>query len=79
MGYFLRAWLQFAHLNISDSVSMIHCILSAHAQAMHDSPWKGLPELTNKDGTKCMDSCTVHAGSMATQLDMLYDLKEYSY
>ena len=81
VGYFLRARLQFAHrsgVKNSDNISMIHRILSAHAQALRDSPWKGLPELTNKDGTECVDSCPVQAWSMATLLDVLYDLKQYS-
>lgn len=81
VGYFLRARLQFAHRNgekVSDNLSMIHRMLSAHAQAMRDSPWKGLPELTNKDGTECVDSCPVQAWSMATLLDVLYDLQQCS-
>ena len=81
MGYFLRARLQFAQRNgvkVADNLSLIHRVLSRHAQALHDSPWKGLPELTNKDGTECVDSCPVQAWSMATLLDVLYDLKQYS-
>jgi glycogen debranching enzyme len=81
VGYFLRARLQFAHRNgvkVSDNLSLVHSVLSTHAQALQDSPWKGLPELTNKDGTECVDSCPVQAWSMATILDVLHDLKQYS-
>ena len=81
IGYFLRAKLYFAHRNglpVEDVVSSIHRVLSGHAQALRDSPWKGLPELTNKDGSECSDSCPVQAWSMATLLDVLYDLEQFN-
>lgn len=62
---------------MEETLSFIHRVLSAHAQAVRDSPWKGLPELTNKDGVECIDSCPVQAWSMATLLDTLYDLQQY--
>lgn len=80
IGYFLRAKLQFARLTstpLEQTVSSIHRVLSAHAQALRDSPWKGLPELTNRDGVECADSCPVQAWSMATLLDVLYDLQHF--
>ena len=80
VGYFLRAKLQFARhstTSLEQIVSSIHRVLSAHAQALRDSPWKGLPELTNKDGVECADSCPVQAWSMATLLDVLYDLQQF--
>ena len=73
IGYFLRAKLKFADQK-EVAVTCIHQALSAHAQALEDSPWAGLPELTNKDGVECADSCPVQAWSMATLLDVLYDL-----
>lgn len=73
IGYFLRAKLKFADQK-EVAVTCIHQALSAHAQALEDSPWSGLPELTNKDGVECADSCPVQAWSMATLLDVLYDL-----
>lgn len=79
VGYFLRAKLQFAlssGASLDDTVSSIHRVLSAHAQALRDSPWKGLPELTNKDGAECSDSCPVQAWSMACLLDVLFDLQQ---
>lgn len=78
-GYFLRAKLQFAHASgsaLDDTISRIHEVLSAHAQALQDSPWAGLPELTNKDGAECSDSCPVQAWSMACLLDVLYDIHQ---
>lgn len=80
VGYFLRAKLQFAHISgqpTDQVISSIHRVLSAHAQAIQDSPWKGLPELTNHDGAECVDSCPVQAWSMACLLDVLYDLQQF--
>lgn len=44
-------------------------------RATEKTYWKGLPELTNKDGEDCTDSCPVQAWSAACTLDVLYDLK----
>ena len=81
VGYFLRAKLLFAHRNgvsVEETVSNIHRVLSAHAQALRDSPWQGLPELTNRDGAECADSCPVQSWSMACLLDVLYDLQQFN-
>ena len=76
-GYFLRAKLQFANgAALDDTISRVHQILSAHGQALRDSPWAGLPELTNQDGAECNDSCPVQAWSMACLLDVLYDIHQ---
>lgn len=80
VGYFLRAKLKFARqsgASVEDTISFIHQVLGNHAQAIRDSAWQGLPELTNKDGADCADSCPVQAWSMATLLDTLYDLKQF--
>lgn len=79
VGYFLRAKLYYAKLSdisLTDTMTEIHQVLSNHARAVQDTPWHGLPELTNKSGGECADSCPVQAWSMATLLDTLYDLKE---
>ncbi len=81
VGYFLRAKLQFARSSgesVEKVISSIHRVLSAHAQALLDSPWKGLPELTNRDGAECADSCPVQAWSMATLLDVLFDVQQFT-
>ena len=47
----------------------------ANARAhLESSPDGGLPELTNRDGAPCRDSCTSQAWSSATLMDALYDL-----
>ena len=77
-GYFLRAKLIFG-LKISsnkseDIITSIYKTISNHAQFLQESPWSGLPELTNQNGEECPDSCQVQAWTMATILDLLYDL-----
>ncbi len=77
VGYFLRAKLLFGRLcgqPVEDIISSIHTVLGRHAQVLKDSPWQGLPELTNQDGAECSDSCPVQAWSMATLLDTLLDV-----
>lgn len=77
-GYFLRARLSFAKKlgKLDETVTDTHQSLSAHAQALRDSPWQGLPELTNEGGAECTDSCPVQAWSMACLLDVLHDLSQ---
>ena len=83
VGYFLRAKITFAQRRggnnyIKEAIAVCNKILASHAAILRESPWKGLPELTNKDGASCQDSCPVQAWSMATMLDVLYDLDQYS-
>ena len=81
VGYFLRAKLQFARRSgqsLDATISSLHRVMATHAQALHDSPWKGLPELTNRDGVECADSCPVQAWSMSGLLDILYDISTCS-
>ena len=82
VGYFLRAKITFAQRlrgdnYIKEAISVSNKMLASHATILWESPWKGLPELTNKDGAPCQDSCPVQAWSMAAMLDVLYDLEQY--
>ncbi|KAI8065248.1 glycogen debranching enzyme [Gongronella butleri] len=69
-GYFLRAAYAFDVLSPKD----IARILRAHRREIAASPWCGLPELTNKNGAFCNDSCYTQAWSSSTLLDLLSDL-----
>jgi glycogen debranching enzyme len=61
-GFFLRALLYFDLQRRSDAAGRLESFqqvtrrLAACKQAIKDSPWKGLTELTNKDGSFCGDS-----------------------
>ncbi|KAI5295265.1 hypothetical protein KEM52_001875 [Ascosphaera acerosa] len=68
-GFFLRALLKFglaSRTTPEERVEMYQQItqrLAGCQQAIRDSPWRGLAELTNKDGAFCPDSvsCVVLA------------------
>ncbi|KAJ2961469.1 hypothetical protein NQZ79_g3219 [Umbelopsis isabellina] len=75
-GYFLRAYLYFS-LKTGDNQSKrekvmdIQRILLAHKREIESSPWAGLPELTNRNGNPCWDSCPTQAWSAGTILDVV--------
>ncbi|XP_037314031.2 glycogen debranching enzyme isoform X1 [Pungitius pungitius] len=78
VGYFLRAKLYFAKKlgeeTYAATVTAVKNILSRHYTHLERSPWKGLPELTNENGQFCPFSCETQAWSLATVLEVLYDL-----
>ncbi|KAK2843994.1 hypothetical protein Q5P01_010653 [Channa striata] len=56
------------------TVTLVKNVLSRHYTHLERSPWKGLPELTNENGQYCPFSCETQAWSLATVLEVLYDL-----
>ncbi|KAI9513756.1 hypothetical protein NQZ68_039690 [Dissostichus eleginoides] len=78
VGYFLRAKLYFAKEmgkeTYDQTVNLVKNVLSRHAIHLESSPWKGLPQLTNENGQHCQFSCESQAISMASILEVLYDL-----
>lgn len=80
IGYYLRAFLHFDTLageglqNRQVTVHQIHSILAEHRRYIQSDPWAGLPELTNKDGAFCRDSCESQAWSTSTILDVLFEI-----
>ncbi|KAI9458217.1 glycoside hydrolase family 13 protein [Lactarius psammicola] len=82
LGYFLRAYLYFDSRygagaeNPIDTLHHIYDILRAPRTYISNDPWAGLPELTNKDGAFCYDSCATQAWSASTILDVLEEIHE---
>ncbi|CAL1714662.1 unnamed protein product [Somion occarium] len=82
LGYFLRAYLYFdtrVGVGNGDPSQTLHrlfkILLKPRHHIQHD-PWAGLPELTNKDGEYCPDSCKTQAWSNSTILDFLQTVHE---
>ncbi|KAG5361929.1 Glycogen debranching enzyme [Yarrowia sp. C11] len=81
IGYFFRAFLhfglaQFEHPSkeARDSVyQQLSARLEDHRKWIHESPWAGLTELTQKDGELCGDSSPTQAWSSSTLIDLVFD------
>ncbi|EFN70541.1 Glycogen debranching enzyme [Camponotus floridanus] len=80
IGYFLRARLHFASLIGKDelrrTIESTEAIISRHFIEASTNHWRGLPELTNKDGSYCKDSCRTQAWSASAIIEVLYDLQK---
>ncbi|KAK8847657.1 glycogen debranching enzyme [Kwoniella newhampshirensis] len=80
MGWFLMAYLKFDRIageGKKDSSRTLHYIsntLRNHAHHITHDPWRGLPELTNSNGSYCYDSCNTQAWSASTILDVLEEM-----
>ncbi|XP_065187406.1 glycogen debranching enzyme-like isoform X3 [Sycon ciliatum] len=77
-GFFLRARYRFASASPS-AESVVASVRSAVARlqdALEDSEWQGLAELTNAAGAECIDSCPVQAWSMSCLLELLRDMAD---
>ncbi|GAM43277.1 Gdb1 homolog [Talaromyces pinophilus] len=78
-GFFLRALLHFDLLRRktaderTESFQQVTRRLKGCKVALRESPWKGLTELTNKDGAYCADSSPTQAWSAGCLLDVYYD------
>ncbi|KAL0277777.1 UNVERIFIED_CONTAM: hypothetical protein PYX00_004943 [Menopon gallinae] len=80
VGFFLRAKLHFANLQgpeeLKKALSETRSYLGGFYKHIVTSHWRGLPELTNANGTHCPGSCHVQAWSMATIMEVLYDMDQ---
>ena len=77
VGYFLRAYLHFGKKVGYQKESQDFCmaVLSNHYRHVQTCHWRGIPELTNRNGEKCSDSNPIQAWSMATLLEVLKDFE----
>jgi len=83
LGPFLRAKLYFSQLGQSEAdfeqtVRRTQRTLLPHYHMLVKSPWRGIPELTNKDGIHCNDSCPTQAWSTACLLEVLQYIRQAS-
>ncbi|GJJ11364.1 hypothetical protein Clacol_005596 [Clathrus columnatus] len=80
LGYFLRAYYLFDTLTGSGkkdrsiTLHYLHSLLLPLRKHIQETPWRGLPELTNENGAFCKDSCPTQAWSSSTILDFLHDV-----
>ncbi|KAJ5290665.1 uncharacterized protein N7443_010918 [Penicillium atrosanguineum] len=78
-GYYLRALLHFDIMRRKTPAERIESFqqvtrrLDGCKKALRESPWKGLTELTNKNGEYCGDSSPTQAWSAGCLLDVYYD------
>lgn len=82
VGFFLRAKLKMASLLeqkhpgiFAETANSVKHTLTAHREHIFNSDWRGLPELTNKDGEYCPPSCQTQAWSTGCILEVLYDME----
>ena len=64
--------------DLSITLHRIYDKLRVPRAHIRNDPWAGLPELTNKDGAFCHDSCPTQAWSASTILDVLEEISELS-
>ncbi|KAL2795363.1 hypothetical protein BJX66DRAFT_301940 [Aspergillus keveii] len=83
-GYYLRALLHFdlarrqTEHERTEAFQQVTRRLEGCKRALRESPWKGLTELTNKDGSHCADSSPTQAWSAGCLLDLYYDASRYA-
>lgn len=82
-GYYLRALLRFELLRAKTAEERIEAFqqvtkrLEGCQQQIHNSPWRGLTELTNQRGSFCGDSCPTQAWSASCIIDLYQDASKY--
>uniref|UniRef100_A0ABD2WG93 Glycogen debranching enzyme n=1 Tax=Trichogramma kaykai TaxID=54128 RepID=A0ABD2WG93_9HYME len=79
IGYFLRAKLQYTSMlgdetELQRTIEWTEAVISRHLTEASSNHWRGLPELTNKEGEYCPDSCQTQAWSASAIIEVLHDL-----
>lgn len=78
IGYFLRAHLYYNSSDLGqenkETLRLVKNHLAKLSERLNATDWKSLPELTNRNGQECFFSCDAQAWSVATTLEVFYDL-----
>lgn len=83
-GFFLRALLKFDLMRKKtpeervESYQQITCRLHGCMEMIKSTPWAGLSELTNQNGSFCADSCPTQAWSAGCIIDLYHDAQQMS-
>ncbi|KAF1984542.1 glycoside hydrolase family 133 protein [Aulographum hederae CBS 113979] len=81
-GYFLRAFLNYDLMRRKtpeervESYQQVTKRLAGVMQAIQDSPWAGLTELTNQHGAFCYDSSPTQSWSASCMIDLYQEALE---
>ncbi|KYR02849.1 glycogen debranching enzyme [Tieghemostelium lacteum] len=74
-GFFLNALINFSVTKSAvEKNHLVESLLLKHRSYITTSPYASLPELTNRDGAYCRDSCESQAWSIATILSSIQKL-----
>jgi len=49
-------------------------VLIPHMKHIRTNEWNGIPELTNKDNSVCLDSCPTQAWSVSMLIEGCYEI-----
>jgi glycogen debranching enzyme len=77
IGYFLRAELFYFSQSLEERKQTLRLVkkhLGKLNERLNSNDWKSLPELTNRNGEECYFSCPAQAWSVATTLEVFFDL-----
>lgn len=76
-GFFWKAKWNMAKargaLDIEETLNLVSAQLARAGEHLDQSPWRGLTELTNKNGEYCSFSSPTQAWSFATLLEILHE------
>ena len=76
-GFYLMSKMIFNEYNSKEELLIdISKKLVPFERYIKDDIWSGLPELTNKDGYYCESGCNTFTRSVATLLEVLYELNK---
>ncbi|XP_063718426.1 glycogen debranching enzyme-like [Symsagittifera roscoffensis] len=78
-GFFLRAKLAVSRKlkrEVRETEQLISQHLTRMSEHIHNSPWRGVTELTNVNGNICSFSSPTQAWSFSTALELIHELNQ---